>query len=123
VVIEWGKRKKIFEVMVYWVSRTAVPPQARVLHTFLPFLGVLAAGDRHGRAKGFGNFLFLVVLARHGRATLGTGRASLSSQRAKKFSPFSHRIWTKTYKTNENNTKQTKIKQLNPWVASHKVLV
>jgi len=78
--------------------------------------------DAHGRAStGTGCaclaaiFWVLVGLAWH-------GRASDSGQGGQKISPFSHHIRTKTYKTNKNNTKQRKIKQLNPWVASHEAL-
>jgi len=66
---------------------------------------------------------FLVVGQWHGRASTSTGRAITSGQGGQNFSPFSHHVRTKTYKINKNNTKQTKIKRLNPWVASHEALI
>jgi len=84
-----------FEV---WRQAQAVPSQARAVPKVLTFCG------------------FLVVW-------LGTGRASLSGHGGQFCFPFLHHIRTKTYKTNENNTKQTKRKQLNLWVASHEALV
>ena len=76
----------------------------------------------HGRACLTTIFWVLVGLAWHDRATASTGRASDYGQGGQKFSLFSHHIRTKTYKTNKNNTKQTKIKQLNSWVTSHEAL-
>ena len=112
------------------MSRTVVPSlgtgRARVSAIFWYF----GAGDRHdcattgtSRAKAFVIFGFFVAELRHGPATTGTGRASLSGQGSQKISSFSHHIRTKTYKTNENNIKQRKTKELNLWVASHEALV
>jgi len=127
-VIEWG-RKEIFLKVEGRKSRTAVLPlgtgRAHVAANF----GGLGGSQRHSRATTdtgcaclcqvlvFGGF----GLARH--TTIGTGRASLSGHGGQNFLLFSHRIRTKTYKTNKNNTKQTKIKRLNPWVASNEALV
>jgi len=80
------------------VSRTAVPLEAHAVRIILPKLCFGKVGLRHDRASVFGHD-------------------------TKKFLLFPHHIRTNSYKTNENNTKQTKIKQLNSWVASHEALV
>jgi len=108
----------------------AVPPLGTSRAHVSAILVDVGCSQRHDRASTSTGHAylsakswFLVVLGWHGHATTGTGRASISGQGGQNFSPFSHRIRTEIYKTNRNNTKQTKIKRLNPWVASHEALV
>jgi len=60
---------------------TAVPPHARAVPSFW------------NMRVGFGR-------VRHGRATVGTGRAKLLVMLGLIFFLFSYHIWTNTYKTN-----------------------
>jgi len=108
----------------------AVPPlgtgHAQLSHILVEFW----CSQRHGRASTSTGraclsavLWFWVLMGWHGHAATGMGRASLTGQGGQNFLLFSHHNWTKTYKTNKNNTKQTKIKRLKPWVASHEALV
>jgi len=69
---------------------------------------VFGGSQRHGCATCAclsATLWVLVVLGWHGHATTCTGRASLSGQGGQIFFSFSHRIQTKTYKTNKNKQK------------------
>jgi len=54
----------------------------------------------HGPCQLSGKWLVFWLGHKHGRATIGTGRAKLLVMLGSIFFFFSHHIWTNTYKTN-----------------------